>query len=299
MRRRFPSITSLQAFEAVARHLNFSRAADELSLTQSAVSRQVAALENLLNLKLLDRLPQRLVLTDAGLVYSREVRETLERLAAATLHVMASRTGVGVLNVAITPSLAAKWFVPRLQHFYELNPGITVQLTTRSDAFDLRAEGFDTAINSPNNVWPGMATDPLFDAGVIVVCTSEFRDRHCIRAVSDLSRAPLLQHRTIPDLWRDWFRSIDEGHPAPTEGLQLDQIALVVEAALLGFGVAILPRFYAQQELAAGRLIVPFNTSSDLKMNYVLIYLPERRGSPLLQCFRQWLLEESRKTPEI
>src|SRR5579884_1323310 len=154
MRRRIPSLSSLQAFEAVARHLSFSRAADELSLTQSAVSRQVAALEDMLELKLFERLPHRLSLTDAGAGYFEEVRDTLERLAAATLRVMASRAGVGVLNVAIPPSLAARWFVPRLPRFYEEHPGISVLLTTRSDSFDLRAERFDAAINAPGNVWP-------------------------------------------------------------------------------------------------------------------------------------------------
>ena len=110
---------------------------------------------------------------------------------------------------------------------------------------------------------------------------------------------PLLQHRTIPALWSDWFRSIGASHPAPLEGLQLDQIALVVEAALLNFGVAILPHFYAQPNLSGGRLVVPFEAPAILKMSYVLIYPPERRGSPLLQAFRQWLLDESRETPEI
>lgn len=148
MRRRIPSLNWLQAFEAVARHLSFSRAAEELSLTQSAVSRQVAALEEMLNLRLFERLPQRLVLTDAGTAYSHEVREKLETLAEATLRVMASRAGVGSLNVAITPSLAAKWFVPRLQHFYAAYPGATLLLTTRSDPFDLRVERFDAAIRS-------------------------------------------------------------------------------------------------------------------------------------------------------
>ncbi|HJU18501.1 MAG TPA: LysR substrate-binding domain-containing protein [Stellaceae bacterium] len=299
MRRRLPSLASLQAFEAVARHLSFSRAADELSLTQSAVSRQVAALEDMLNLKLLNRVPHRLTLTDAGATYFQEVREALERLAGATLRVMASRAGVGVLNVAITPSLAAKWFVPRLQRFYAEHPGITILLTTRSDAFDLRAEGFDAAINTPNHARPGMATERLFDTEVIVVCTPELRDRYGIAAPRDLAHVPLLQHRTIPALWSDWFSSIEESHPAPTEGLQLDQIALVVEAALLGFGVAILPHFYARQELASGRLVVPFEILSTLRLNYVLIYPPERCASPLMQAFRNWLLGECRDTPEI
>ena len=199
-------------------------------------------------MKLVDRLPHRLLLTDAGLVYSGEVRETLERLAAATLRAMASRSGIGTLDVAITPSLAARWLVPRLHHFYEPHPGITMQLTTRSDLFDLRAEGFDAAISTPSNVWPGMATDRLFDTSLVVVCTPELRDRYAIRGVENLALVPLLQHRTIPALWSDWFRSIGASHPAPLEGLQLDQIALVVEAALLNFGVAILPHFYAQPD---------------------------------------------------
>jgi len=289
----------LQAFEAVARHLSFSRAAEELSLTQSAVSRQVAALEDMLNVKLFERLPQRLLLTDAGAAYLHEVREILERLSAATLRAMASRAGVGTISIAITPSLAAKWFVPRLQHFYPAHPGITLLLTTRSDSFDLRGEGFDAAINTPNNIWPGMASDDLCKTRVVVVCTPEFKDRYGLVQARDLANVPLLQHRTMPALWRDWFDTLGETHPAPTEGLQLDQIALVVEAALLGFGAAILPHFYVEGELAAGRLVGPFRTPADLNMRYVLIYPPERRSSPSFQALRDWLICECRKSPEI
>jgi LysR family glycine cleavage system transcriptional activator len=299
MRRRLPSLSWLQAFDAVARHLSFSRAAEKLSLTQSAVSRQVAALEEMLNVRLFERLPQGLVLTDAGTSYFHEVRDTLERLAAATLRAMASRAGVDSLNVAITPSLAAKWFVPRLQHFYAAHPDITLLLTTRSDPFDLRAEGFDAAINTPNNAWPGMASDQLCETPVLVVCTPDFKERYRLSDASDLVKAPLLQHRTIPTLWHDWFDSVGVNHPAPMDGLQLDQIALVVEAALLGFGAAILPRFYAQGELAAGRLVVPFDSPAKLRMRYALIYPAERRSSPAMQAFRDWLLGECRETPEI
>ncbi|MBV9825524.1 MAG: LysR family transcriptional regulator [Alphaproteobacteria bacterium] len=283
----------------MARHFSFSRAAEELSLTQSAVSRQVAALEDMLGVKLFDRLPSRLLLTEPGASYLEEIREILEWLSRATLRAMATRTGVGTLNVALTPSLAAKWFVPRLQNFYARYPGITLLLTTRSDPFDLRAEGFDAAINTPNNVWPGLSVDDLCATRVVVVCTPEFRAQHGIVQPGDLSRVPLLQHRTIPELWKDWFSSIRTFHPSPTEGMQLDQMALVMEAALLGFGAAILPHFYAEGELATGRLIVPVEASADLKMKYVLITPPERRRSPYWQSFRDWLLAECEAAPEI
>ncbi len=164
-----PSLSALAAFEAAARHGSFTRAAEELSLTQGAVSRQVAHLETVLGVALFQRARQRVALTPAGAAYAAEIRDGLSRLAAATVSTMAFRGAGGVLNLAILPTFGTRWLIPRLPRFTEAHPGITINFTTKLVPFDFAREPLDAAIHFGDPVWPGARLHRLMGEEIVPV----------------------------------------------------------------------------------------------------------------------------------
>jgi LysR family transcriptional regulator, glycine cleavage system transcriptional activator len=292
MRRLIPSIGSLIAFEAVARHLSFSKAADDLALTQSAVSRQIGALEQMLGTELFERRPHRLVLTETGASYLSDVIDALERLSASTVRVMSNRKGGGVVHVVSTPTFATLWLLPRLPSFYKQHPGIQIMLRTRSTPFNLLEGNVDIAINMSVVNWPGTIADPLVTTPAIAVCSAEFKKRYRLTAPQDLVAAPLIQHYSIPAAWSEWLAEMGVAHPAPLVGQQFDQFVLATQAAVAGLGIAVMPRLFVESELRAGALIEPFAEASQRTFTYMM-FRPENRRQPALQIFKDWLLEEA------
>jgi LysR family transcriptional regulator, glycine cleavage system transcriptional activator len=294
MRRLIPSIGSLVAFEAVARHLSFSKAANDLSLTQSAVSRQVGTLERTLGVQLFERRPHRLILTSAGASYLADVIDALERLGAATVRVMSSRKGAGVVHVISTPTFATIWLLPRLPRFYKKHPEIQIMLRTRATPFNFLESNVDVAINMSVVNWPGTIADPLVSTPAVVVCTSQFKERHHLKSPHDLVGAPLIQHYSLPDIWNEYFTEMGVAHPASLVGQQFDQFGLATKAAAAGLGIAIMPRLFVEAELQEGELIEPFAKRSRKAFTYMM-YRPEDRRQPALQILQNWLLDEAGK----
>lgn len=208
-----PPVADLLAFEAAARHASISRAAEELHLTQSAVSRQVRQLEAQLGQALFTRVRQRVVLTDAGRLYAADVRAVLQQLGAATQKAMALADGGGLLHLAVLPTLGARWLVPRLPAFAALHPELTVNLSARGEPFDFAQEPFDAAIHYGAPHWAGAVCDYLMHEEVVPVCSPALRTRHRIETPADVAGLTLLHQTTRPMLWADWFEQ--EGVPAP------------------------------------------------------------------------------------
>jgi LysR family glycine cleavage system transcriptional activator len=294
MRRLIPSIGSLVAFEAVARHLSFSKAANDLSLTQSAVSRQVGTLERTLGVQLFERRPHRLILTGAGASYLADVIDALERLGAATVRIMSSRKGAGVVHVISTPTFATIWLLPRLPRFYKKHPEIQIMLRTRATPFNFLESNVDVAINMSVVNWPGTIADPLVSTPAVVVCASQFKERHHLKSPQDLVGAPLIQHYSLPDIWSEYFTEMGVAHPASLVGQQFDQFGLATKAAAAGLGIAIMPRLFVEAELREGELIEPFAKRSRKAFTYMM-YRPEDRRHPALQILQNWLLDEAGK----
>lgn len=276
----------LRAVEAAARLGSFTAAASELHLTQSAVSRQIRALEEQLGAELFTRERQTVRLTMAGEAYAQEIRAALRRVSAATLAFRANPRG-GTLNLAILPTFGTRWLAPRLPQFLAHNPGITVNLTTRLVPFDFQAESMDAAIHFGTPQWPGATLDCLMNETVVPVCSPGLLAQHPIRSAADLLSAPLLHLVSRPDAWERWFAAMGV-HAAEVHGMLVDQFAVAAQAATAGLGCALLPRFLIDGELARGDLVIPVDGPLE-SGSYYLAWPAHREGYPPLQAFRDWI----------
>jgi LysR family glycine cleavage system transcriptional activator len=290
-----PGIGSLLAFEAAARHGSVSRAAEELSLTQSAVSRQIQQLEESLGVSLFRRTRQRVVLTDVGRMYAANVRGTLADLSASTHQAIALSGTRGVLNLATLPTFGTRWLIPRVPDFFARHPGVTVNFGVRLVPFDFAAEPFDAAIHFGQPHWPGAACDHLRNEVMVPVCSPAYREREGIRTPQDLSRATLLQQSTRPTAWEEWFAGTGVPVVNPLRGPRFEQFAMLAEAAIAGLGAGLVPRFLIADELASGQLRILFPQSLVSSGAYYLVYPEAKAETPLVRSFRDWIMERMRQ----
>lgn len=296
-RRFLPSLSLLSAFEAAARTGSVTAAAHELGLTQSAVSRQIAALEKQIGVALFLRERQTIRLTIAGDTYAREVREALRRISSASLNLRANPAG-GTLNLAILPFFGSRWLAPRLPRFIAAHPGMTVNLITRLEPFEFRFDTLDAAIHFGEARWPGAVLTFLMQEEVVPVGAPELIRRLNIGGEKDLLQAPLLHLNTRPDAWETWLRARNVTFDA-LHGMLLDQFVTMVEAASAGLGIALLPRFLIARELEAGQLVPVVDQGAMRSGDYFLACPPERASYPPLAAFRDWLLLEIAQEMEI
>lgn len=289
-RRFLPSTSLLAAFEAAARTGSITTAARELDLTQSAVSRQIKALEEQLGVTLFVRERQTIRLTLAGDSYAREIREALRRISSASLNLKANPLG-GTLNLAILPTFGTRWLAPRLGKFLALNPGITINLVTRLSPFDFRLDLIDAAIHFGLGHWPGAELVFLMTEHTVPACSPDFLKRHPVERPEDLLEVPLLHLATRPDAWERWFVAGNikaEG----VQGMLFDQFATAAQAAIAGLGVALLPTFLIEHELQRGELMT-VGTTMESAERYFLAVPFERAAYPPLVAFRNWIISEA------
>ncbi|MBV8752643.1 MAG: LysR family transcriptional regulator [Hyphomicrobiales bacterium] len=295
-RRLMPSVQELSAFEAAARHGNFSRAADELALTQSAISKQVSHLEARLGVTLFEREGRRVILTDQGRDFREAARDLLDRFATATLAVMASAGSESTLNVAVLPTLAAKWLMPRLPRFHEENAQISLNFTTRLEPFDFAGTSFHAALHYGEPYWPGAETVHLFDEIVVPVASRGYRERLRLREPDDLKRADLLHLSTRPHLWSAWFEMTGVRCDYPLRGAVFDQFSHTAAAAVAGLGVALLPRFLIDDEIVAGKLLILFDRSMPGQGAYYGVVPKNKRSEPAVAKFMAWIKREAERS---
>ncbi|MGC3939246.1 LysR substrate-binding domain-containing protein [Roseobacter sp. EG26] len=285
-RRYLPSISALLAFEAVARLGSATRAASELSLTQSAISRQLRSLEDQLGAELIVREGRGLVLTSKGDDYVREVRDILQRLAQATVSARSETTG-GTLNLAILPAFGMHWLAPRLRDFARNHPEVTVNLSTRLARFDFRTSSFDAAIHFGREDWPGVGYLPLLPETVVPVCSPALLSSP-LSDPTDLLHYDLLHLDTRPRGWIRWMRALGS-EAVPPPGMVFDQFSTMAQAAIHGMGVALLPTFFAEPYLANGQLVLASEHSSESIGSYYLVWPRDREETSALTSFRKWL----------
>ncbi|MBA5778871.1 LysR family transcriptional regulator [Stappia sp. F7233] len=294
MRRGFvPHADNLLAFECAARHGSFTRAAEELHLTQGAVSKQVRQLEERLGVELFKRVRQRIVLTDAGRLYLHDVREAIEHLTDATRQVMSFGGSADVLNLATLPTFGTKWLAPRLASFHRRYPQASFNLAVRLRPFDFAREPFDAAIHYGEPVWAGGICEPLFAEEVIAVATPAYRDHHGLRMPADLNGVVRLHQSTRPLAWKQWFEAAGVDSNTAFQGPRFEQFGMISQAAANNLGVALVPRFFVAEELASGRLVQLFDTSLSLPSAYHFVYPENRTIRPVVAAFRDWLAEEA------
>lgn len=298
MRRKIPSHAALMAFEAAARHGSFARAADELSLTEGAVSRQIGRLEAFLGVTLFERRGNRVRLLPNGERYAAQVRESLDRLERDSQYLMGQPNGGASLDIATIPTFAMRWLIPRLPRFRQKYPNIAVHLAERMEPFVLAESGFDAAIHFEHPAWAGMRTHRLLHEALIPVCHPALLTNS--DGANALDTLPRLHRRQNPDAWQRYSQETGIVLSNPAVGARYDLHAMLIEAALAGLGVALVPRLYVEAELAQGRLAAPWPEGKTISKTFCFV-LPEPIGLSRepIQAFAQWILGEARKTTAI
>ena len=288
-RRYLPSIPALLALEAVARLGTASAAAQELSLTQGAISRQLQVLESQLGVALIVRERQRLTLTPAAVDYVEDVRKALQTLASASLTLRANPKG-GTLNLAILPAFGMHWLTPRLTRFTALHPEVTLNLSTRLKPFDFADSRFDAAIHYGRQEWPGTSALKLMDEAVLAVAAPAFLNAPLTEA-PDILTHPLLHLESRTGDWGRWLAHHGSPNQRPP-GMLFDQFATLTQAAIHGLGLALIPLFLIEGDLAAGRLTPIFGPPVPALGSYSLVWPKDRPLRAPLASFRDWLATE-------
>jgi LysR family glycine cleavage system transcriptional activator len=296
-RRRLPPLNALRAFEAAARHLNFSRAADELSVTPGAVSQQIQNLEDYVGAALFRRTPRGLLLTDAAQMALPALREAFDRLAEAASLLTAAVDGRR-LTLTAAPSFAAKWLVPRLGRFEAAHPQVDVWLSADMELVDFGAGDVDLAIRYGAGPYPGLESIRLMHETVIPVMSPELNAANPITSPADLARHVLL-HDGSPDAddscpdWMMWLAARGVRGVDGNRGPRFNQSSLVIEAAAGGRGVALAKRTLAQDDLDAGRLIVPMPITTEVDFAYYVVHPKAKGRLPQVKAFVAWILAEA------
>ena len=286
-RSQLPDLASLQAFEAAARHGSFTRAAVELNLTQSAVSRQIKELENQLGIALFERVRQRIVLSSAGHRLRPEIEDLLSGLHHLTLRAASGRDVTGHLSVATLPTFGSRWLMPRLPGFLKAHPGLQISVTARQGAFDLSEAGIDLAIHYGKPAWPGASCSYLCCETVLAVAAPEVASGEKLP-----EELPLLHLESRPMLWPEWLEVQGKPPARGFHGHRFDQFSLLIEAALAGMGAALLPTYLIERELKAGDLRALGGDALTTDAAYYVVTPDERASDPVTAAFREWIITQ-------
>ncbi|HVL73499.1 MAG TPA: transcriptional regulator GcvA [Beijerinckiaceae bacterium] len=294
MLRRLPPLNGLKAFEAAARHESFTKAAEELFVTQGAVSHQVKALEATLGLKLFNRERQRLIITEAGREYLAVLRDAFDRIALGTARVV-QRQNSGVLTVSTSPDFAAKWLVNRLGRFLEAHPEIDLRVSATMHHVDFAREEVDLAVRHGDGNWPGLEVVRLCSEQLFPVCSPKLTaGPKRIRKLADLLRYPLLRLEDNNE-WPRWLEAAGLGGGNVTYGPVMNRASMVIDAAIEGHGIALARTTLAAWDLINGRLVRPFPTESRLRLakSYWIVCPKATAALPKIGVFTRWLLNEA------
>jgi LysR family glycine cleavage system transcriptional activator len=289
MLRRLPPLNALKAFEAAARSESFTRAAQELNVTQGAVSQQVKALEATLGIKLFNRERQRLVITEAGREYLGVIRDALDRIAVGTERVV-QRQISGVLTISTSPDFAAKWLVCRLGRFAESHPEIDLRISATAHHVDFAREGVDLAVRHGDGRWPGLDVVRLCSEQLFPVCSPELAPNRVVTA-RDLLKFPLLRLDGW-NTWTRWFEAAGVADPV-ARGPVLSSASMLIDAAVGGQGIALARTALAAWDIINGRLVRPINVSLRMSNTYWIVSPKVTSSMPKIATFREWLLAEA------
>ena len=300
MVRQLPPLNSLRAFEATARHLSFSKAADELAVTPAALSHQVRGLEERLGLELFTRRARAIELTEAAQLIYPGIHAAFETMAGALQRLDRMKNDT-VLVVSATPGFTVKWLVPRLYRFLEAHPEIDIRISASAQLANFDADGVDIAIRYVVGALPRSEfyVEKLIDDTVLPLCSPRLRDGPTpLRSPADLARHTLIHVETPapfprPPRWADWLRIVGVDNVDPTRGLRFNAADHAIDAAVEGAGVVLGHKTIALYDLQAGRLVVPFGP--ELPVGGHGYHLVCRRGDatrPKTRAFRDWVVSE-------
>lgn len=289
---RLPPLNALRAFEAAGRHLNFRLASEEIGVTQGAVAQHVRALEATLNVKLFERLPRGLALTEVGRKFHAPIRRSFQMMSEATKEIQPEQA---VLTMSLTPSFATKWFLPRLGRFTRGNPDLDVKIVASQELANFQSDGIDIAVRQARTPFgPGLSTDLLFPSRFQAVCSpSLMTGEHPLRTPDDLRHHVLLHD--AHGLWTLYLDQVFQGkRNTKSRSMNFSQTSLVVDAALAGHGVALVSDFLIEEDVSAGRLCIPFNETLETDLGFFIVAPRQPRNPEYVNRMRKWLLEQGR-----
>ena len=291
-RRLMPSLTALRAIDALARLGSATAVAEELGLTQSAVSRQLQALEHQLGAQLIARKGRGMVLTQTGQDYVTQIRPALAQISQAGLSLQMQPSGAGTVSLAILPTFGMRWLVPRLPEFTRRHPEVTINLSTCLTLPDFATAPYDAAIYFGAPDLPGCHSLPLRSESVQPVCAPDLLQRLPVTQPADILKLPLLHIQTRPHAWPEWLARHGLAAPAGS-AMIFDQFSTITQAALHGLGAALLPHYLAEQDIATGRLVPVWGGPVQARGAYHLVWPRLRPPSPALLALRDWLATQS------
>lgn len=291
MPRKLPPLTTLPAVDAAARHLSFTKAAEELNLTHGAISRAIGNIEDKLGIKLFERGTRSVRLTPVGAAYAAEIGAALDRISGATIVATAHRSA-GVLTVSTSDGFAGRWLVPRLHRFHRANRDIDVRLSTSGGLADFVRDGIDIAIRYGTGEYEGVVSEFLADEEVSPVCSPELlQGEHPLRSPADLKYHTLIHDNFRID-WATWLQSAGLRDINPDSGVRFDSATYAVEAAVHGEGVLLGRSALVSADLATGRLVRPFDLALKSRSKYYVVYLASALRQKKVKAFRDWLFNE-------
>ena len=289
-RKLLPSTSALAAFDSVARLGSFSLAADELALTQGAISRQVMSLEEQLGVRLFERGARGVRLTSEGQTYAKSIAAALGEIRSASLQVM-TKTHGNTLNLAMLPTFGTRWLLPRIPDFVASHPEITINFATRIGQFDFEREQIDMAIHIGQADWPGAESTFLMQEMVAPVCSPDFLKNHPVLQGGDLASLPLLHMASRPGAWDHWFQSLGLMMTLP-QGMRFEQFSSVAQACIAGLGVALMPLFLIDNELKSKQLVKAFDHPAISPSSYYAVAPLSRANHGPVVLFRDWLVRQ-------
>lgn len=243
-------------------------------------------------MRLFVRSKQRVMLTRAGRLYGTQVRRALENLDRDTLSIIAHGSGGGYLELAVLPTFASQWLIPRMKDFNDRNPDVRINMGIRTDLFSFEESHFEAAIHYGKPTWPGTSSDYLFGEEVVPVCAPSLLAKR-IRKPHELLNYPLLHSTTRPDAWSRWFANLGVEDNATMQGVRYELHSMLISAAAAGLGIALVPKFFVDEQLTQLGLVIPFAATAVEESAYYLVYPTELSHGKPLELFRTWLLEEA------
>lgn len=295
MRRFLPSLSALQAFESAAQHLSFTKAAGDLMLTQSGVSRQIANLEANLGLRLFERVGSRLVLTDDGRSYAGEVRQILNRLEESTIDAVRGRKKDVSLMLGMLGTFGSRWLLPRLGGFVSSHPTIPLEIVELEAGADPHTAGIDLAVLRGVGSWTNARVIELFKEQLTVAAAPQLLERIGPIDRLDFCRFPTLQNASRPTLWLHWLRASGHDRVGVIQGaVRLPSNEMLIRGAVNGLGLAVIPIHYIEEELASGKLVQPFPGAVPSGESYWAVIPQNKSNKPNLGKMCNWLLHAAK-----
>jgi LysR family transcriptional regulator, glycine cleavage system transcriptional activator len=300
MKRKLPPLKAMQSFEATARHLSFTAAAEELNVTPAAVGHQVRALEDYFGQKLLNRSTRQVEMTEEARWVLPVITQALDLLADAGTRLMATKS-TPLINISVNPGFASRWLVQHMDGFHQQSPEWDVRLSTTNELVDLKKHDYDMCIRYGDGVYPGLTVHRLGEEEVSPVCAPQLLEGdRAIREPNDLRWHTLIHedwvisNEKVWPSWRMWLQAAEAGQVDPNPGPHLPQASLAVQAAIAGQGVALSSTAMIADDLKSGKLVRPFGEYYKTRVDsgYFLVYLEEAENNLKIIAFREWLLTE-------